>query len=818
MWKIRRSVVSGRVGIVAGVAVVLLGWSAVLRAQEATDTPVPSPAPAAAIDVAEIAERASGLRRELDRVVPRELDSGAVEAAADEIPAIETEIETLRLHLADALTEPASLRVLRDERVAWGLLRARLGTLDDRLTQLARELSRGRTRIGSLREEWSATLEAVVRRGDPPVVVRQVEEALDTLARAEELLGQRLDPVLDALARVGALRREVTTAIDTIDRRLKAFGTDLLRPDSPPAWRLVTETAAHPFRHEPLGATVQGRLAGVGRYVLSRGGAVAVQLAVWLVLGAWLASVGRRLGEVAADGRAFENVVAATPFTASLLMAIAVGIPLHAGAPRGWRELLYVVVLAALTRLAVVALPRRTLGAVAALAVFGALHWIAYIIPDVHPADRWLWLVVSALGAVAVPPLARRVLPALGGGSDRWSALGSRLPRFVSLVLGASVAANLAGLVDLAVLVTGGLMISLYNGAVLWMLVRIFDGVVGIALRTGGAGRSRVLRDHGEKVRGVLRRSLGLVAAAVWAVGTLNAFLLGSSVVWLARHVLEAGFTVGSLTVSLGSLLAAVVTVWIAVLVSRVLRFFFEEEVTSRVALPPGVPATMSRLIHYAVVVLGVVVALAAAGIGVGQLAIVLGALGVGIGFGLQNIVNNFISGLILMFEGPIRIGDVVQLGTLSGVVTSIGIRASTVRTWDGSEVVVPNGNLISNELINWTLSDASRRLELPVGVAYGTDPERVIELLVATMKAHGRVLAEPEPFALFIRFGESSLDFSARCWCAFDDSLRVASDLHVGFHRALAEAGIQIPFPQRDLHLRTADAGLRVTGTSGGE
>ncbi len=805
--------VSGRSGRLAAVVMVLQGWSAVLPAQEVTATPVPSPTAVAAIEVADIAERAAGLRRELDRVVPRELDTGAVDTAAVEMPAIETEIATLRLHLADALAEPASLRVLRDERVAWGLLSARLGALDDRLTQLAREISRSRTRVEALRDEWSATLAAVVSRGDPPVVVRQVEEALDTLSRAEGLLGQRLDPVLDALAQVGTLRREVTTAIDTIDRRLKAFGTDLLRPDSPPVWRLLAAETSHPFRHEPLAATVQGRLAEVGRYALSRGGAIAIQLVVWLALGVWLAAVGRRLGEATAGGRAFENVVPATPFTASLLMAIAVGIPLHAGAPRGWRELLYVVVLAALTRLAVVALPRRTLGAVAALAALGGLHWIAYVIPDVHPADRWLWLVVSVLGAVAVPSLARRVLPALGGGSGRWVALRSRLPRLVSLALGASVAANLAGLVDLAVLVTSGLMISLYNGAVLWMLVRIFDGVVGIVLRTGGAGRSRVLRDHGEKVRGVLRRSLGLVAAVVWAVGTLNAFLLGSSVLRLVRRVLDAGFTVGSLTVSLGSLLAAVVTVWIAVLVSRVLRFFFEEEVTSRVALPPGVPATMSRLIHYVVVVLGVVVALAAAGIGVGQLAIVLGALGVGIGFGLQNIVNNFISGLILMFERPIRIGDVVQLGALSGVVTSIGIRASTVRTWDGSEVVVPNGTLISNELVNWTLSDTSRRLELPVGVAYGTDPERVLELLVATMRAHERVLADPEPFALFVRFGESSLDFSARCWCAFDDSLRVASDLHVAFHRALAEAGIEIPFPQRDLHLRSADAFLRVTG-----
>jgi small-conductance mechanosensitive channel len=221
----------------------------------------------------------------------------------------------------------------------------------------------------------------------------------------------------------------------------------------------------------------------------------------------------------------------------------------------------------------------------------------------------------------------------------------------------------------------------------------------------------------------------------------------------------------------------------------------------------------MSRLIHYTIIVIGVVLALAAAGIELGQLALVVGAFGVGIGFGLQTIVNNFISGLILMFERPIRVGDVVQLGSVSGEVSSIGIRASTIRTWSGSEVVVPNGNLISNELTNWTLSDAIRRLEMPVGVAYGTDPERVIELLVDAMGAHEKVLAEPEPFALFVGFGDSSLNFSARCWCRFSDSLSTSSQLHVAFNRAFADAGIEIPFPQRDLHLRSVDPGATLTG-----
>jgi small-conductance mechanosensitive channel len=167
-------------------------------------------------------------------------------------------------------------------------------------------------------------------------------------------------------------------------------------------------------------------------------------------------------------------------------------------------------------------------------------------------------------------------------------------------------------------------------------------------------------------------------------------------------------------------------------------------------------------------------------------------------------VVNNFVSGVILLFERPIRIGDRVQLDDLLGVVTHIGIRASNVRSFDGSDVVVPNGDFISSRLINWTLSDKKRRIIVPVGVAYGTDPEQVLEILEGVARSHPDVLVEPAPELLFRGFGDSSLDFELRAWTESARGwLPVQSDLSVGINRALAEAGIQIPFPQRDLHVR---------------
>jgi small-conductance mechanosensitive channel len=210
-------------------------------------------------------------------------------------------------------------------------------------------------------------------------------------------------------------------------------------------------------------------------------------------------------------------------------------------------------------------------------------------------------------------------------------------------------------------------------------------------------------------------------------------------------------------------------------------------------------------------VMLGLFVTLAAAGFEVSQLAIVVGALSVGIGFGLQNVVNNFVSGLILMFERPIQPGDVVEVSGTSGKVREIGMRATTLTTFEGADVVVPNGALLNEKLINWTLSDMDRRIDVNVGVAYGSDPKRVLELLMDVTKATPGITAAPEPTVLFIGFGANALDFAIRAWThEFGEWVGIRSELTVRVYEALRAAGIEIPFPQQDLHLRSIspDAG----------
>jgi small-conductance mechanosensitive channel len=182
---------------------------------------------------------------------------------------------------------------------------------------------------------------------------------------------------------------------------------------------------------------------------------------------------------------------------------------------------------------------------------------------------------------------------------------------------------------------------------------------------------------------------------------------------------------------------------------------------------------------------------------------ILVSAFGVGIGFGLQSVVNNFVSGLILLFERPIHVGDIVEVGDLSGEVSRIGIRASTVRTWQGAEIIVPNAQLVTERVTNWTLSDRTRRIDLRVGVDYGSAPDKVVAVLEAVARAHPQIMQTPAPQAVFSAYGDSSINYQLRAWTnRFERWPAIQTELAAAVYAALHAAGMSLPFPQREVRL----------------
>ena len=222
--------------------------------------------------------------------------------------------------------------------------------------------------------------------------------------------------------------------------------------------------------------------------------------------------------------------------------------------------------------------------------------------------------------------------------------------------------------------------------------------------------------------------------------------------------------------------------------------------------LAKGIPAILSIIVRYFIIGLAFIIALSVIGVDLSKFNLMAGALGLGIGFGLQNIISNFISGLILIFERPIQPHDVVEVGSLLGEVKKIGVRSSNIRTFSGAEVVVPNSNLISNEVINWTLSDNVKRIEIKIGAAYGTDLQKVVDILKETAEAHEKVLKNPAVSALFSEFGDSSLDFRLLYWVPVEYGISSKSEVSIAVYNRFKEDGITIPFPQRDVNFRKED------------
>jgi potassium-dependent mechanosensitive channel len=381
--------------------------------------------------------------------------------------------------------------------------------------------------------------------------------------------------------------------------------------------------------------------------------------------------------------------------------------------------------------------------------------------------------------------------------------------RVALAVLAFAQLANLFGYYKLAQFTTMLCVYSTFIALAAFTAQRVFSLLLLAALEAASAERLAVVRLHRETIARWLPRVLQWAFVLLWLGATLD--LVGART-WVQDRISDLfAFNIAgsSSHITLGGVLGLFGILLVGYAISSSIRFLLREELLKRLHLKRGLPELISTTLHYLLLVLVFLFAVNAGGIELNKFTVLTGALGVGVGFGLQNIINNFVSGLILQFERPIRIGDVVDLGAgVSGPVTRIGIRSSTVQTWQGAEVIIPNASFISGNVTNWTLSESRRRVDLPVGVAYGTDPKMLKELLERPAIQHPDVLTLPAPEAFFMGFGESALNFELRFWVMQEsNTVKVNSQVALEVMRLLDEAGIEIPFPQRDLRLRAVDA-----------
>jgi len=277
--------------------------------------------------------------------------------------------------------------------------------------------------------------------------------------------------------------------------------------------------------------------------------------------------------------------------------------------------------------------------------------------------------------------------------------------------------------------------------------------------------------------------------------------------------------TIGSATITVWQVIYLLFAFVVLIFVASRLKKWLVNTILVKTSLDIGARIAIGTITKYFFILGGLVVIIQSVGVDLSTLTVVAGALGVGIGFGLQNITNNFVSGVIIIFERPIKVGDRIEVGDLRGDVVKISIRATTVLTNDNISVIVPNSEFISSRVINWSHTDRNVRFNFPVGVSYKEDPDKVKKILLDVARSDPDVLKHPEPEVIFEEFGESSLNFTLRVWTTkFIQTPKVLkSILYFEIFRRFRESGIEIPFPQRDLHIKNTEFKI-TSSTNNGE
>ena len=763
---------------------------------EEVEVPAPD-----AIAAPEIARRLEETFREIQAAAPRLRRDPAVHATGNQLPALRRMIEGAQqrpaLDQLDDLSGPALLDLTHD----WGRLRERVEAMQATLEARGTEIEEEREHMARAREQWEITRDAERDEPLPESQLRRIERLLSHVHRAEQRLDERAESVFGLqgqLSDLGMIVSSTAAQVASAQQRSRARRAER---DHEPLWQGGDALASAPHHLTPASALAQIKRS-TRRFWERHPGELATQLLLFLSLLLAFGWAHRRYGRRKppsgpyASSSAGLRAVISHPVASALLLAV---LPY----PLLFDHLPFVVAIG--------------IGVVAALATLPLLPyvgprtdtkwWRALLLLAVLATPLSLGLttaVVSRLVLTLLPLAAALCAGYLARPNQTIESDAARLGvRILPLVWLGAVYFNTMGFVEQSARLAQGAFATMIAIVAVPATISLLHGLWRPFARSPFMSRIRTLRDHRRLTTERITNLLKVGGWVLLAVISLSAFDVLSETTETIRLVMRKTFTFGTIEVSLGDIAGFVATVFGTFITVRLVHTMLSEELLPRLGMKKGAIAAVSLPVSYLLSAVGIVLAFGAAGLDPERLALLGGALGVGIGFGLQNVVRNFVSGLILAAERPIQVGDMIEMGSLLGEVSRIGVRSSTVHSLEGAEVIVPNSDLISGQLINWTHSDRRRRVDLAIGTGYQHDPAEVLPILLRAARSQPGILRDPAASVMCVGFGDSSIDFSVRVWTPdFASAVEIRSQLAQRVYAALGEADIEIPFPKRDVHL----------------
>lgn len=754
----------------------------------------------------------------LNEVIPQANAVNAGLTAAEAVIAQADSLDPVRQRLADlanALKEMEAQFTKWEDAVNWPL--NRLMTAETRYSQIDTELKEQFDvlsglfkNLEDLRTNWTEEKNfwqewhKVLRKSE-------VKIPEDVFTKTRKNIDDLLERISEASAKMLTLQEEFSAERELLDSRLlliektlKQLRQETFRRNAFSLFSLDFYQQLTPEMFAEYRANLISTIRLPDGFWQRHGWIIIIEVISTVVLVSLLSLRRKRTRPISSEWRfLFQH-----PIAGAIFVTLAVTGSLYENIPPSWGWLMLTIAMIAGTVLvAAMAENNRRRRLIIALAIVYLVSEVLKVSGLPTPAYQLYEVLLCTIAAPACLLIARR---------RRRQEPGKFGPYLASLYLISLVA--LVGLVT-ALLGFATLSIHLIE-AVLGTIIIVF--MVRMMIHLADGGITELLRLDWVRTRQLVIK-LGIstgdrlkTMARIFILINAGLYLL---VVWGVYNdtdealttLLSYEYTIGGFSISVYMVTMVMLVLYLTNLVSWVLQAFADAHYMTPRKIDYGVQAALKRLLHYTLFTIGFFIAVSMASLDLQKFTIIAGALGVGIGFGLQNIVNNFVSGLILLFERPVKVGDTINIDDQWGTITRIGMRSTVFETLDRSEIIVPNSDLISQKVTNWTFTTNISRIVLTVGVAYGSPLDKVLEILTRVAQEHPEILKDPEPSAIFTGFGESSIDFELRVWISdINKRLKVKSELGQAVDRCFREQGITIPFPQRDLHLRSIEEDLR--------
>jgi len=680
------------------VLVLLSGAASVGHADGATVT---SSTTITAIPLEDVPMESDSVSANLSAISSDLASDRALRPIKQDLPLITQEINTRSEITSRLLSASPSLERLKRLEAGWHAIEHNFDAWQRTIARRIGQLDKYAASLKQLADTWDLTLQSAQLPGTPPTVLENVAQVDSSIHQTQESLEKERHATLVIQGSLTRVDAQVDREIDRVNRAYDDALDHLFKRDSPPIWKTAQGSGQAPVLPH------QGRLSmgiqakGLHAYALRQAHKFLIHAVILLGLVLILYWMRAHFHVVAASAmEQFPSAVkiVEAPIASAVILSLVAGFGLYHEAPRLLWAIWGAAALLPTTFLVRRLIARPLHPLIYALVFFYALDQIRDVVATIPLVSRLLFSVEMLAGAIFLAWFLRQGRAGALMLLPSWLANALRL---LPVFMGLASLGDLVGFVNLATLMGNAILQSAYLAVVLYTLLQVVEGLLDFAFTVGPLSRLSVVTHKRELLRQRTLNVLTVISWAAWVLYGLNLLSARDFLFDAAERSLAFTFTLGTFSITLGHILSFGLTLWAAILISRFLRFVLDEDVYPRLHLGAGLPYAVSTLLHYMILMFGFFLAIAALGFDMTKMTILAGAFGVGVGFGTQNIVNNFVSGLILLFERPIKVGDAIQVGDAAGVVRKIGIRATTILTTTGSLVVIPNGSLISGNVTN---------------------------------------------------------------------------------------------------------------------